>query len=138
MNAIKIGAVAVAIALLMSLAASSAHAARPTTTTTTTTTTTIAEGRRLVPIEQLVSFAGLDIEIERDQVIGMTVLRKDGTWLPLAPAPNPSGATQCTGGQTLTCWESEAELMTICVCTGGGQAPTLRIVSEDGTGLPGN
>lgn len=54
---------------------------------------------------------------ERDgRVVGMTVVKKDGSRMPLKQQSRPTCATSCPAGQTLTCWEDEEQLMSVCVC----------------------
>jgi hypothetical protein len=67
--------------------------------------------------------AGFEAQVRGGEVVGMTVVKQDGARASLKQQAKPTCATSCPSGQKLTCWEDEAQMMSVCVCgTGGGGA----------------
>jgi hypothetical protein len=64
--------------------------------------------------------ATIDVDRRDGKIVGMTAVMKDGSRKVLKAKSNPTCATGCPAGQTLQCWEDEAQLMSICECRGGG------------------
>jgi len=64
-----------------------------------------------------------DIEMNNDRIVGVSVIAANGRREPLKPRnsdPKPPGPNGCGQGTTLSCWESESELMSICLCFSRG------------------
>lgn len=61
-----------------------------------------------------------DAVLRNGEVVGMTGVMKDGRRLAFKAQSKPTCATSCPAGQRLVCWENEAEMMSMCVCTSGG------------------
>ena len=59
-----------------------------------------------------------ETQVRDGKIAGMTVVKKDGSRMALKAQSRPTCATSCPAGQTLSCWENEAEMMSMCVCTG--------------------
>jgi hypothetical protein len=60
-----------------------------------------------------------DIEMDNDKIIGVSMIAADGRREPLKPRnsdPQPPGPNGCGKGTVLSCWESESQLMSICLC----------------------
>ena len=59
---------------------------------------------------------GFEAAMQGNKIVGMTVVMKDGSRTDLKPQSKPTGASNCEKGETLTCWEDEKEMMSVCVC----------------------
>jgi len=59
---------------------------------------------------------GFEATVKDGTVAGMTVVNTDGSRMDLKRQSNPAGATSCKKGETLSCWEDEAQMMSVCVC----------------------
>lgn len=74
------------------------------------------EGRQFVHFGELVNFQGIDVLTRDGNIVGMTLLQKDGSWLTLKQQLDPTCPATCPAGQQQTCWEDEQQQMSICVC----------------------
>ena len=59
---------------------------------------------------------GVEMQIRNDQIIGVTVVRKGGSRMPLKQQSNPVEDTGCPSGRPKVCWEDEAKQMSVCTC----------------------
>jgi hypothetical protein len=70
--------------------------------------------------------ASFDLDTRDGTIVGLTTVAKDGTRKALKQQSRPTCATSCPAGQKLSCWEDEEQLMSICVCGGGGSPDDFR------------
>ena len=93
------------------------------------------EGRSFLRVSEIVSFEGLDVERRGGEVVGVTVVQKDGTRRPLKQQTGLTCSTGCPAGRKLRCWEDEKQQMSMCECRGiSGGAPVEFIVVGSGAG----
>jgi hypothetical protein len=59
---------------------------------------------------------GLEMQVRDNQIIGVTVVRKGGSRMPLKQQSNPVEDTGCPSGRPKVCWEDEAKQMSVCTC----------------------
>lgn len=59
---------------------------------------------------------GLEMQVRNDQIVGVTVVRKGGSRLPLKQQSNPVEDSSCPSGRPKVCWEDEAKQMSVCTC----------------------
>jgi hypothetical protein len=59
---------------------------------------------------------GFELQVRNDQIIGVTVVRKGGSRMPLKQQSNPVENSSCPSGKPKVCWEDEAKQMSICTC----------------------
>jgi hypothetical protein len=59
---------------------------------------------------------GIEMRIRNDQIVGVTVVRKGGSRMPLKQQSNPVEDTGCPSGRPKVCWEDEAKQMSVCTC----------------------
>ena len=70
-----------------------------------------------------------EAQVRDGKIAGMSVVKKDGSRTALKAQTKPTCATSCPAGQTLSCWENEAEMMSMCVCTSGGRVGEIGVAS---------
>ncbi|HEX6187645.1 MAG TPA: hypothetical protein VFZ40_06175 [Pyrinomonadaceae bacterium] len=68
----------------------------------------------------IVAPARFEVVRREGKIVTMTALQKDGSRAVLKATRRPVCATTCPAGQTLTCWEDQQQMMSICECRGGG------------------
>ncbi|HKO62489.1 MAG TPA: hypothetical protein VJV03_15095 [Pyrinomonadaceae bacterium] len=68
----------------------------------------------------IVAPARFEVERRDGKVVTMSAVKKDGGRAVLKATRRPVCATTCPAGQTLTCWEDQQQMMSICECRGGG------------------
>jgi hypothetical protein len=59
---------------------------------------------------------GIEMRIRNDQIIGVTVVKKGGSRMPLKQQSNPVEDTGCPSGKPKVCYEDEAKQMSVCTC----------------------
>ena len=59
---------------------------------------------------------GFEMQVRNDQIVGVTVVKKGGSRMPLKQQSNPAGGASCPSGRPQVCWEDEAKQMSICTC----------------------
>jgi hypothetical protein len=59
---------------------------------------------------------GFEMQVRNDQIVGVTVVRKGGSRMPLKQQSNPVEDTGCPSGRPKICWEDEAKQMSVCTC----------------------
>jgi hypothetical protein len=59
---------------------------------------------------------GFEMQVRNDQIVGVTVVRKGGSRMPLKQQSNPVEDTGCPSGKPKICWEDEAKQMSVCTC----------------------
>jgi hypothetical protein len=74
------------------------------------------DGRVFFSLSQEARPDGFEATLKNGAVAGMTVVNTDGSRADLKRQSKPSGATSCKKGETLSCWEDEAQMMSVCVC----------------------
>lgn len=77
----------------------------------------------LTPSGSGAKLQNFDIEIKDNKIVGVSIVGADGRREPLKPRnrePQPPGPNGCGKGTTLSCWESEEQLMSICLCLSNG------------------
>jgi len=71
---------------------------------------------------------GFEAQMKGGKVVGMTMVRQDGSRLPLKQQQGkPVCGSFCPSGQTPSCWEDEAAQMSVCTCSGGGTSGRRRL-----------
>lgn len=78
--------------------------------------------------------ASFDLDTRDGTIVGLTTVAKDGTRKALKQQSRPTCATGCPAGQKLSCWEDEEQLMSICVCAGGGSPDDLSFWLHNSSG----
>ena len=68
----------------------------------------------------IVAPARFEVERRDGKIVTMSAVKKDGSRVVLKAKSRPACATTCPAGQTLTCWEDQQQMMSICECRGGG------------------
>ena len=68
----------------------------------------------------IVAPARFEVERRDGKIVTMSAVKKDGSREVLKAKSRPTCATGCPAGQTLTCWEDQQQMMSICECRGGG------------------
>jgi hypothetical protein len=63
---------------------------------------------------------GFEARVRDGKAVSVVVVKHDGSKVPLKQISAPTRPTSCPAGQTLSCWEDEAQLMSTCVCTSVG------------------
>ncbi len=87
------------------------------------------EGQKYYRLGELFKVEGVEVQQKDDQLTAMTARMKNGRQIKLKPQADVSCATSCPAGQHLYCWESEEELMSICVCVSRGGLTGNRIAA---------
>lgn len=59
---------------------------------------------------------GIEMQIRNDQIVGVTVVKKGGSRMPLKQQSNPVEDTGCPSGRPKVCYEDEAKQMSVCTC----------------------
>jgi hypothetical protein len=75
--------------------------------------------RVFVRLGEVADFEGFDVEERGGEVVGLTVVRKGARRTALRRQADPECGAGCPAGQKLSCWNEEAEQLSICVCGGG-------------------
>jgi hypothetical protein len=91
------------------------------------------DGRQFNSIPAFIPFHGVDIDTRDGAAFSVALLRKNGTWLPLSLKESPPDVS-CSDGQSLSCWEDETQMVSICVCAGAGKRTGIRSFYVDETG----
>jgi hypothetical protein len=74
------------------------------------------DGRVFFGLSQEARPDGFEATVKNGAVVGMTVVKTDGSRTDLKRQGTPAGASSCKKGETLSCWEDEAQMMSVCVC----------------------
>ena len=79
-------------------------------------------GRRLIRVPDELKPDGFELEERDGKVVGVAVVKKDGSRMDLTQKPRPTRDTVCPAGTTMECWYSPGGTMVICYCDkpGGG------------------
>ena len=75
------------------------------------------DGAHFYGLNALFTFDGINVDWRENEVVGMNVLQRDGSWLPLRQQSSPTCAPSCAAGQKLSCWQDERQTTRVCVCT---------------------
>ena len=60
---------------------------------------------------------GFEAQVKGGKVVGMTLVRQDGSRLPLRQQKGkPACGAFCPSGEKQTCWEDEGAQTTVCAC----------------------
>lgn len=59
---------------------------------------------------------GFEMQVRNDQIVGVTLVRKGGSRMPLKQQSNPVEDSGCPSGRPKICWEDEAKQMSVCTC----------------------
>lgn len=102
-----------ALALMMAALCASSSVARKQSDSTN-------QNKRFIRVSDVFKPIGFEGQLRGGELIGMTVVRKDGTRKALKEQSKPVCATSCPAGQRLKCWEDEEQMMSMCVCVGSG------------------
>jgi hypothetical protein len=82
-----------------------------------------------IPLSDGAKPNGFEAQMRGDEVVSMTVVKKNGHRLALKVQSKPPCSTSCPAGQKMSCWEDEKQQMSICVCgsprNGDGKADIL-------------
>jgi hypothetical protein len=79
-------------------------------------------GRRIIRVPDELKPEGFELEERDGKVVGVAVVKKDGSRMDLTQKPRPTRDTVCPAGTTMVCWYSPGGTMVICYCDkpGGG------------------
>lgn len=59
---------------------------------------------------------GFEMQVRNDQIVGVTVVRKGGSRMPLKQQSNTVEDSGCPSGRPKICREDEAKQMSVCTC----------------------
>ncbi len=91
------------------------------------------EGRVLIRLGDDMKPDGFEAQVRSGEVVGMTAIRRDGSRVALSQQQKPPCATSCLPGQKLTCWEDDAQMLSICVCGASNLRATREVILAGGS-----